>query len=327
MNQRVTWWQLSIPIILLSPFLAGLVFVVFMMLEDVLGAIRPESEPEICPNANAQEEVYFSQLAGIMATSPIQEHGKHFEGVLDNPTVMMDDDWIEELAVHTVAVREYVADIRELSPPSSVMHIHNLHSQAMDALEEANETAFLGVAHLDGSLFRKAETAMGEAIRLLEEMQAATYTFCIVSKPKVSEPTATSEICPNALDVQERAYFSELDSIIAASPLVELNEQFKQVVGDSSLMAQDDWRRETTTYLVSLQEYAGDVRKLSPPSSVRHIHNLHLRAVSALEQSTEDFIHGVEYTDESSFQRGDATMAVYVQLLDEMAAEIYTFCS
>ena len=243
-----------------------------------LGVVEPE--PDICPNANAQEEVYFSQLAGIMATSPIQEHGKHFERVLDDPTVMMDDDWIDELAVHTVAVREYVADIRELSPPSSVMHIHNLHLQAMDALEEANETAFLGVAHLNGSLFRQAETAMGEAIRLLEEMQAATYTFCVVSKLKVSEPTATSEICPNA-NSQERAYFSELDSILSASPLVELKEQFKQVVGDSSLMAQDDWRRETTIYLVALQKYVADVRELSPPSSTRHIHNLHLRAVSA----------------------------------------------
>ena len=293
------------------PFLQWIIPVIIVVI--ALGLSQSCSrEPEICPNANAQEEAYFLQMAGILATSPISEHSKHFERVLDDPTIMTDDDWNDELAIHTIAVREYVADIRDLSPPASIRYLHNLHLRAVDSLEEANEAAFLGVAHLDGALFRQAETAMAESIRLLEEMQTAVYTFCVVS-----EPNTTSEICPNA-NAQERVYFSELDSILAASPLIELNKQFEQVVGNPSLMAQDDWRRETIVYLVALQDYVADVRELSPPSSVRHIHNLHLRAVDSLEASTEAFIHGVEYFDESSFRRGDATMAVYVQLLDEM---------
>ena len=173
MNQQVTWRQLIIPVLILVGVLGPLLVWALSPLLDGL-----VSEAETCPNE--EEWAYFSQVEAIFAAVSPHNDGlaKQLEQIVENPLVMAQNDWKRETAIYIVGQQEVVADVRELSPPSSTMHVHNLHLRAVDALEDSTEAVIYGVDNMDGSSFRRAEAATSEYIRLLEEVRTEVDTFC-----------------------------------------------------------------------------------------------------------------------------------------------------
>ena len=138
---------------------------------------RPTPTPKNCPNS--EQRAYLSKTDSIRrdAGNIFQAFARQHELAAGNPLLFLDEGWVSETTLYLVGMQFYVEAIRQLSPPSSVRHIHRLNLEAVDALEDYIQGYAEAADNLD--MDGMANTAKFEEHgRAIIRMHAAVDDLC-----------------------------------------------------------------------------------------------------------------------------------------------------
>ena len=138
-------------------------------------------------------------------------------------------------------------------------------------------------------------------------------------------PTPTPTSCPTP---EEQAYFLEMGSL--ADSVSEVFFGFGNLntrAGDNpSLILQEDWQLEAALYLIGFQFYIDAVKELSPPSSLRHIHQNLLASVNVLQKAVDAYAYGVDNLDVDSLVQAISYLEEHNRLVNENLEPVAQFC-
>ena len=79
-------------------------------------------------------------------------------------------------------------------------------------------------------------------------------------------------------------------------------------------------------YLVGFQLYIDAVKELSPPSSLRHIHQNQLASVNVLQKAVDAYVYGLDNLDVDSLVQAVSYMEEHNKLVNENIEAVTQLC-
>ena len=139
--------------------------------------------------------------------------------------------------------------------------------------------------------------------------------------PKTQTPVA----CPTQ---QEQTYFLSVATL--AREVIPNSEGFARqnrlVSNDPVVITQRDWKAKTALYLANMQLYVSAVKDLSAPPSVKHIHELYLKSVDALQSAIDFYTYGLDNLDGDAILESGAYFGEHARLVAEASEVAKNHC-